>query len=80
MRYFCSVFEQVPEPQPSSQRAGSEFVNVLSLIYPETVFPEDVGMPSDFGCMIWYIRFSISFFHVRRYASTGTSIGDYSYA
>ena len=49
----------VPEPpQPPSsrcpQRAGpAEFVSVSSLTYPDAVFPDDVGMPPDFACMIW---------------------------
>jgi len=25
-----------------------------SLTYPDTVYPDDVGLPADYGCMIWF--------------------------
>jgi len=42
-------------PDNGQQRLSTDcFNDQATVTYPDTVYPEDVGLPVDFGCMIWF--------------------------
>ena len=52
-RFMVLVQTQSAHHQHPSLKDLSNDQAPISLGYPDTVYPEDVGLPADYACMIW---------------------------